>query len=492
MFKRCIGIDIGSSYLRAVQLTRKGQQFYIEKVFSTQTRRRTDLLPDMLRSLVTKHKFDQHAEVAVSLPHEAVFFRNLQTSLVSLEQVYQQSASVLEHDFPIQSDKIITQVCSYHHLTNGKFSLLIAAIARKSLQETLNILAQAKMHPHLVDTAIFAIHSIVSINHPEIIVGRALIAYIDESYLTLAILENNDILIVRNIPIISSSPHDADSAQKQVAELLTQEAKVSWQKVFTSKMEQNSKMYLLSGCDSMAELKVIVEESLPCQITTVEPYTMIKTHPDCKTGNTLGVATGLALRVLAPEKTKGINFLQANNADLKPALNVRRELAMCAALIGSIIIISLVGLFMRLSFLETSYTRLKNETAKVFQTTLPEEKKVVSPLVQLEQKMESLRKDYQLFASFCPTHAGPLEVLRRISVSAPAQANLEVDDLLIASEAVRISGTCDSFESVYQWQRQLQEIPGFSRVDVQELQKQSESGAVHFTILLSSALREQK
>ena len=117
---------------------------------------------------------------------------------------------------------------------------------------------------------------------------------------------------------------------------------------------------------------------------------------------------------------------------------------------------------------------------------------IVSPLVQLEQEFESFRKDCRLFASFYPNSLSALDVLYDITKNTPAQANVKVDDLLIGTDAVRVNGTCDSFESVYEWQRLLRKAPGFAVVDVQDAQKEPKSGTVNFTILLCSEVREQK
>ena len=87
MVKRCIGIDIGSSCLRAVQVSRAGKGFHIEKVFSLQTRRGSDSAPEILRSLTSKYGFDRRADVAVSMPSDAVFFRNLETDFAGLEHI---------------------------------------------------------------------------------------------------------------------------------------------------------------------------------------------------------------------------------------------------------------------------------------------------------------------------------------------------------------------------------------------------------------------
>jgi len=505
MVKRCIGIDIGSSCLRAVQVSRTGEHFNIEKVFSIQTRRDSDSPPEILRSLTSKYGFDRRADVAISMPNDAVFYRNLDTDVTGLEQIcglskrdpkrekeYLQTQSVLEHNFPIEPDEIVAQVCSYRQPLGDKYSVLLAAVKRASLHKRMNILAEAKIHPNLVEASIFAVHSAIAFNHPEIMTGQAIIAYIDESYLTLAVLENNSILIVRNIPIVSCSDNNVDSAQEQIAEVLSREVEITWQKVFGGAIQEDTKIYLVSRDNVSNYLEATIEEGLPCQTTVVDSYEKVECSAQGDGDTEISLAKGLALRVLVPDRTAGINFRQADTANVKPTLDRKKEFITCAILMAAIAAVSLLGLFVRLSYLERKYAHIKNEITQVFKTALPEEKNIVSPLSQLEQELQSLRKDYRLFAPFSPTDSRPLEVLRSITLNTPSQGNVKIDDLLITTESVRFNGTCDSFESVYQWQRLLQKIPGFALVDVQDVQKEPKSGTVYFTIIVSSVIPEQK
>jgi len=496
MIKRCIGIDIGFSYLRAVQIVRTEDELCIEKLFSAQTRRSKDSPQEILRSLTNKHGFDRRADVAVSMPHEAVFYRNLETDFAGLEQIRRLPKSALENNIPIQIDEIVAQECSRRELPNEKYSVLTAAVSKKSLRERLNILAGAKIQPNLVEAAIFAIHSTIATNHPEIMTGKAIIAYIDDSYLTLAVTENNNILIVRNIPIVSLAENNIDLAQEQVAEILLREAQATWQKVFGGDIEQETNIYLATGGDVSVDSTAAIMDNLRCQAVIVEPYARVKCLPEHNGNAAICVAEGLALRALAPDKTAGINFLKADNADTKPTLDLRKEIIICTALVAAIVIVSFVGLFVRLLRLEAKYGNIKNETREIFQRTLPEETHIVNPLVQLEQKLESFRKDYQVFASFLPTNLSPPKVLHAITTNTPSEKNIRINDLLITTESVRLQGTCDSFDSVYQWQQLLQKIPGFTLVDVRDVQKDPGNNAVQFTVLISldrsSAVQVQK
>ncbi|MFB0556177.1 MAG: pilus assembly protein PilM [Phycisphaerae bacterium] len=505
MVKRCIGIDIGSSCLRAVQVSRTGEHFNIEKVFSIQTRRDSDSPPEILRSLTSKYGFDRRADVAISMPNDAVFYRNLETDVTGLEQIcglskrdpkrekeHLQTQSVLEHNFPIEPNEIVAQVCSYRQPSSDKYSVLVAAVKRASLHERMNILAEAKMHPNLVEAAIFAVHSAITVNHPEIMTGQAIIAYVDESYLTLAVTENNNILIVRNIPIVSSSDNNADSAQKQIAEVLSREVEITWQKVFETAIQEDTKIYLVSKDNVSNDLEATIAANLPCQTTVVNSYEKVECSAQGDGDSEISLAKGLALRVLVPDRTAGINFREADTAKVKPTLDLKKEFITCAILLTAIAVVSLLGLFLQLSYLERKYAHIKNEITQVFKAALPEEKNIVSPLAQLEQELQSLRKDYRFFAPFSPTDSRPLDVLRSLTLNTPSQGNVKIDDLLITPESVRLNGTCDSFESVYQWQRLLQKIPGFPLVDVPYAQKEPKSGAVHFTIVVSSVIPEQK
>jgi Tfp pilus assembly PilM family ATPase/Tfp pilus assembly protein PilN len=471
--------------MRAVQLVRAERELCLEKIFCTQIRRSTDSLPESLRLPIGQHGFDRRAAIAVSVPQDAVFFRNVETDAAGLEQIRKHDSSMLEHHFPIAPGEILAQPHSHRQLSNGRYSVLTAAVSRESLRQRRRLLADAKLQPTLAEAAIFAVHCAVTVNHPEIMVGSAVIAYVDESYLTLAVTHDNDILLVRNLRLLSESDSSVGSAQEQLAEVLSREVQISWRKVFGSEIKQDGRLYLAVGNGISAEVQAAVVEKLPCQTVCVDPCANIKLNPDCSANGSICLAEGLALRGLEPEATAGVNFLGADEVVSKPVFNLKKEMAIFAALVGAVAVFSLVGLFGRLFYMERDYARLKEEISKVFQAALPEEENVVNPLAQLEQKIQAFQKDYQLFAAFHPTDMAPLQVLQRISVSMPAQAGFKVDDLLVTPSSVRVSGTCQSFEPVYQWQGILQKLPGFALVDV-DARKEPQSGSVSFTILISS------
>ena len=492
MAKRCVGIDIAPSYVCAVQIARTAEGFTIEKSFTTQARRSTDLLSDILKSLYSEHGFDRRAGVAVSAPRDRIFFKDLETDSAGLQLVMEDGAAIPQDSFPIASDQVVTQIYSHRQLQSGRYHVGATATSKSSLQERLSLLAQAKIYPRLIDAPIFAVHCAVAINHPDVATGNAIIAYVDDAHLSLAAIRNKDIVAVRNIPVVTLSDTAVDSTREQIAEVVAREARITWRKIFGEESGGQCRVYLVCAGDSSEYLGTLIIERLKCKTTIVDPYAKVQAPRQGKNDSLLCLAEGLALRLLAAEQTEGVNFLKAYKAETKTTLNLKKELAICAALTVAIVVFWMIGLFTQLRRLEANYATVKSQIGAVFQQTLPAEKNIVNPLVQLQQKLDSFGKDYQLFGSFSPDRPTPLDVLHSIGTNAPAQAQVKVDDLLIAADSARVIGKCDSFESVYQWQRLLQQTPGLTQVDVQDVQKDPKTAQVRFTMLLSRKGMEEK
>lgn len=490
MAKRCIGIDVRASSLCAVQLLRAGKTFCIEKIFEARPRRNADSVSDTLRTLVSEHGFDRRAAVAISMPNDAVFFRRTETDSVGLEHIRQSGRSALDYDFPLEADKIVAQPCSYHRMTNRQYSVLTAAVARESLYQTRDVLVQARMSPDLIGAKIFAIHSTITLNHPEIRTGTAIIVHIADSYLTMAVTENNEILLVRHFPIVAGPQKNGRPVADQVRKVLLHEAGVTWRKLFEVDVAPDTRIYLAAPDEYIDALKEAIAEDLHCQTIVPNPFKRILLKQEARPRVDISVAEGLALRTLARRYTSGVNFLEADNAHVKSAASHKRELVICALLVAAIAAVSLIGLLLRASQLEAKYARLKSEIRESFKTVLPQEKNIVNPLAQLDEKLQSLKKDYTLFGSI--SGVGPLEVLHAITTTTPEQMNISFDEMLITTESVRLTGTTESFDSVYKWRQLLQDAPLFSTVDiVGNPQREPGGELIRFTALASFAAREQ-
>lgn len=485
MVKKSIGIDIGRSHLRAVQIAQTPQGPRVEKVFGKPTRRSTDSPVDMLRALTTTQGFDRRAEVTVCLPHHAVFFADIEVDAATLNRLRAGDASSLRDDFPIVAEKAVVQVCSARQLPNGHHSALVATTSIDLLQEELALLDEAKIRASRIETPITAAHTAVGYNHPESNEGTAIVLVIDESVLSLAVAQEGQLIMVRNIPLRISRDSDMESIGRQVADLLQREIEITWRKLFGVDPEADLRIYLVASLNATGHLTAAIQAQISCQVISVDPYARTEHTPGVNATFSICIAEGLALRKLLPREAGQVDFLHAHATQTQSILNLRKELTVCAVLLVATLAVWVLGLFLHQSRLESQYSELKAQIESVFEQTLPNEK-CVTPLVQLQQKLDSFGGDDTWLTSFQPGRLTPLEILSMLSVHHPADGGLEFDDVLIAGDSVRVMGNCISFATLSEWQRLLEETPGFEIMDGPNPGKDAKTGRVRFTLSLSS------
>ncbi len=486
MAKKSIGIDIGRTHLRAVQIARTPEGFRIEKTFGIQTRRRTDSPVNILRALTTEHGFDRRAEVAVCLPHHAIFFADTEIDGAALQKLQAGDTTPLKDSFPIASDKAMLQICSTQKLPDDRYSVLVAATSSDLLEAELSLLGEGKLQPTLVETPITAANTAIGFDHPESRQGIALILCVEPSSLHLAVLHEGSPLMVRNIPMVVPRDSDTEQIARQITEVLSREIEITWRKLFNAEPDSNLRIFLISESKTARYLAAAIEAEVDCQVTVSEPCAKIDRVGQAETPFPLSVAEGLALRPLLPPQTGGVNFLGTHGAVGSTQMSVRRELATCGGLLAVIVAIWIIGLVLQVSRLESQYAEVKTEIESVFRETLPDEKNIVNPLAQLQQKLDARRSDSGVLTSFQPGQITPLDILSKLSTHQPSGHEMKLNDVLVAKDSVRVTGKCNSFSVLSEWQRTLEQIPGFDTVDVAHPKKDAQTGQVHFTLSLSS------
>jgi len=484
MIKRCIGIDIGRTYVRAVQIARTPEGLVVEKVFGMQTRRSTDSMSKVLQSLMTEHGFDRRAEVAVSLPSQAVAFVEIQAEEVGLQAIQSGETLKLRNDLPIAVEDAIVQVCSTRALPKGKYSVLVATASGEAIRDQLHSLAEGNIRPTTVDASILATHTTLVMNHAEAMIGTAMVLCVDDSALTLAVTQDGKILMVRNIPVFCDE--GASLSADQTAEIIEREVEITWRRLFGAGPDGSLYVFLVSAPKTVDQLVAAIRERIECQIVIANPYAKLKMSSDHPSADfPMCTAVGLALRALAIDSGGHSDFLATYNARMRPGDSIRKELIVCAALVAITAGVWFMGLFVRLSALESEYAGLKSRIQTVFHQALPQEKNVVNPLAQLQQKIDTFRKEYEVFSSFRPGRLSPLEVMSMLTTHSPREGGLKFHDLLITADSAQVVGTCDSFAGVSDWQRLLQQMGGFEVVEIQDQKKDARTGQVEFTLSMS-------
>ncbi len=486
MSKRCIGIDIGRTHVYAVQVARTTEGLRLEKAFAMPTRRGTDSAPALLQSLTARHGFDRRADVAIAPPQQAFFFADIEADASGLEKIRAMDIAGLKDYFPIPADDIVAQVCSPLRLEGGKSSVLIAASSRGQLREELRPFSESRIKPTCIDTPITAAHATILTNHPESADGLAIILYLDSSTLSLAAMHDGNMLLVRNIPMRAADDPDAEAHTQQTADIVAQEVEITWRRLFGSTPDPGLRLFMIAPRPKIALLTPAIGAKVGGQVIPANPCARVARSEDVEADPALCVAEGLALKVLQSNNADAIDFLAAYRARTRPKLRIKKELTVCAGLAVAAAVVWVAGLFLQLSSLESSYGQLKRQTEEAFRQAVPEEENVVDPVAQLQQRLDALRKESAGLTgpgSGCPA---PLDILYALSRNTPATAGLELQDVLIAADSVRIKGTCDKFAAFLEWERSLGALPGLRIKDAPHSMRDDKTGKVQFTVSLSS------
>jgi Tfp pilus assembly PilM family ATPase/Tfp pilus assembly protein PilN len=483
---RCIGIDVGRSYVRAAQVARTPEGLVLERTFCMPARRSTDSLPGILQSLTGTHGFDRRADVAVAMPSHAVLFAEVQTDAAGLKALQAGQTLHLRDDLPIAVEDALVRVCSIQAMPKDKYCVLVAATSGELVGEHLQPFEEARIRPVAVDASVVAVRAAIAMNHPGLAAATALTLCVDESVVTLTVTRGEDILIVRNIPIPGDL--DAPSLVAEVVEIVEREVEITWRKLFGADPDGDLCIFLISPAAAAAALAAAIQDKMACRVVAADPCIHVRRlEGAADVDSPMCVAEGLALRTLAAREGDAGDFLTAYDARVRPGWTIRKELLVCAALLALTAVVWFAGLFVRLWALESRHARLKGQIETVFHQALPEENNIVDPLAQLQQKLDAFQKEYELFPSFRPGRYTPLEIMHMLTTHTPRTGGLRFHDLLITTDCIQAAGSCDSFTVLSDWQRQLKQMPSFNVVDIQSQKKDARTGQVQFTLTMSTA-----
>jgi len=486
MPRKCIGIDIGRTHVRAAQMARTSEGLRLERTFATQTRRSTDSLASILHSLIQEHGFDAKADVAVSLPHHLFFFADVQVDAAQRAAIQAGDASSLRNCFPMPIEDAVTQVCTILPSEDGRHSLLVAATSQEQIAEHLATLQEAKIKPARVEMPMIAAQATIVVNHPDAAQGLAVMLYVDESTLSIAVTQDGGLLQVRTLPLFGADTQDVESLARQTVEIVAQEIEITWNRLFGRNPDAGLSTFLIASGPLAEPLASTIREKVDGRVVPIDPCAIVTRSEAADADASVCIAEGLALRAMQPRAAEAGDFLSAYLVRTRPAVRVRRELTICGGLAAAAAAVWAIGLFLHLSSLESQYAGLKRQEKMIFRNAVPDETTIVNPAAQLQQRLGALRKDCELFTGFNPNRLGPLEVLGTLSRQMPAAGTLRLQEMLIAGDSVRITGTCDSFATFLDWQRTLESTPGLRLVDAPQPQKSPDSQKVQFKVSLST------
>jgi type IV pilus assembly protein PilM len=170
----CIGLDIGSSSVKVVQLkeTSKGHQlvnFGIEplpkQTIVDGSIMNQAAVVDAIRSMRGVLRL-QSRDVATAISGHAVIIKKIKLPAMSIEELEEQIPWEAEHHIPFSKDDVeIDYQLVKAETTGGQMELLLVAAKKEVISELTMVLREAKLTPRVMDVAAFSIQNAFELNY---------------------------------------------------------------------------------------------------------------------------------------------------------------------------------------------------------------------------------------------------------------------------------------------------------------------------------------
>jgi type II secretory pathway component PulL len=219
-------------------------------------------------------------------------------------------------------------------------------------------------------------------------------------------------------------------------------------------------------------------------VVALNPFTNIDCPEKQQTNTDVVIATGLAL-IGTNEIGEALNFLAVDEFRSDQRAETKRGLFIFGLLVLAIGVLLIAKLFYELNTLENENQLLNQQVRDVFVQTLPEEKKIVNELAQMNEKLEAVRAEYNIFAAGLSEQILPLKLLQDLSEKITPDQNVRIYDISIVPQSMRLVGVVASFESVDNLTSLLRQIPEFNEIELQNIDVDPQSGGVRFTLSIT-------
>ncbi|MCP4611399.1 MAG: hypothetical protein GY845_22025 [Planctomycetes bacterium] len=491
--KRSIGIDINRNKISMVQLCFTGGAMSLERASvreipesgpSEETS--TIDIKAAIKSMLTEDNFDMSAKVTVTAPADRVFFQNFRTDLSENEDVQQLIKFELEDDFPIPFYELVAGICGGRELKGNDREYLIGAINRLELQGRIKTIKQANLKCSNVTTDVCAIYAAVSKNYNLVDSTPSLIVHADNSRIILAISEKGKLICVRHFN--SQDLFDTrDGTQLAPVQVLTREIEMTVRAVFGSDTDTMRKVFVNSNNKLLHGLLTRLPEAMNCEVVELNPFAKIDC-PEQQPNPDNVIATGLAL-IGTNEIPGALNFIAIDEFRSDQTAEVKRGLYVAGALLFVIGALLVAMLFYELNNLENRHEFVKKQIREVFVQTLPEEKKIVNELAQLNEHLETSQAQYNALAAGLSDRVLPLRILQIISEKITSDQNVRINDISMAPESIRLAGVAPSFESVDNLMSLLRQVSDFDTVEVPSIDVDPRGRGVRFKLSIKTIMK---
>ena len=190
--------------------------------------------------------------------------------------------------------------------------------------------------------------------------------------------------------------------------------------------------------------------------------------------------SALSLALVEIEGLGGLNFHKGQFAAKKLFLKHKQNWIKTGILAAAVVVLLLFNFITDSYKLNKQLDGYDQQIRSIFQATFPGEK-IVEPFQQMQIKVNEARKNAVTEGAVGP-HLRSIDILNAISQSIPASITVDVTRMVISDETVLISGNTDTFNSVEELKRKLEQVDFFKKVTISSTSKDRTGKSIRFQL----------
>lgn len=425
----------------------------------------------------------------VSFGAELFFYRNVTFPFSDKRKIEKILPIELEENVIVDIDDLL--VDSLITGKKGGASTVVAAmIDREVLGERLAELQELELDPEIV--TISSVQTALQLTRNRV-QDRFILLDIGCTRVTMFVMAESKMELIRIMHFDDGSlaHFSVDQNSQQVApkrpELVEQTLKAMCREInhtvyALDSIEPGVPLYLTGALSTYPQTSKLVAGELHCEVMSCD---LVGDRVSIGSGGGLWrsdlMTSALALGLRVGKKQAGFNFRKeefSKKASFEKYKKLVPRLGVPAALI---LVFSLVYLWNDFNLKEKELNRLKLEGRQVFQATLPDVKRIVNPVQQLNVEIREMKKGMLGEASRL-TEYKILDLLAEISVRIPESINVHVIRMVADRDGILLRGLTDNFNSVDNLKKILEKSDYFKSVTINSANLSTKGSGIRFEL----------
>ena len=521
MTKSVVGVDLGSTALKVVELRGTWRGFEVVKVAERRLPTDTgvacppDQVAQALSELLSAHAI-KPAHVVSAIPAQATFVHNLQLPFRDPRKIREVLKFEIEPHIPYPVEDVIVDFAKSRDLDSGGCEVLAAAVSKTAMADHVRIFDLAGLVPEVVDWEIFGELNSYLAWRPSPRSSPVALVNLGAGKTTVKIIKGGSIRFARSIvrggnaltesigqrltltaaqaEAMKLSDRDRDRAgsAESIETFLGSLVKEIDHTLlaYTTRADEAPvrEIVLLGGGARLPEAVPFFEAhyGLPTTLFDMDQRLFAPSPASLQSqaGLVMPVALGLASRQLS-RRSVGLDFRREEFALRKSYDQVRGQLLSLGGMVALLVGLALFDLYYHLRTKEMQYAALQRQVESMFRDTFPEIRRTSNEVGQAQEKLREIEANLKGVGTLSGPQGSALEMLRELAVRTPQGVPVKITDLTISTEGISISGETQSFDSVDSLKKAYTSSAFFDEVKVSQARAGTGGKGVEFKVAIT-------